>query len=68
MRLLVASDIHGSLAAVKRLRAAAGRLNPDMLVLLGDNMPRQKPPCCSGNGLGNRHYRSCAFGVIAMPR
>lgn len=36
MRLLIASDIHGSLAAMKRLRAAAERLTPDMLVLLGD--------------------------------
>lgn len=47
MRLLIASDIHGSLAAVRSLRAAAERLNPDMLVLLGDILyhgPRNRLP------------------------
>ncbi len=36
MHILVASDIHGSQAAVKRLRAVAERRNPDLIVLLGD--------------------------------
>ena len=47
MRLLIASDIHGSLAAARSLRTAAERLNPDMLVLLGDILyhgPRNRLP------------------------
>ena len=35
MHILVASDIHGSQAAVKRLRAVAERRNPDLIVSSG---------------------------------
>ena len=36
MRLLIASDLHGSLDSLRFLCDTAQRLSPDMLVLLGD--------------------------------
>ncbi|CAK7056392.1 MAG: Phosphodiesterase YfcE [Desulfovibrio sp.] len=36
MKLLIASDIHGSLAATRRIAALMERENPESLVLLGD--------------------------------
>lgn len=36
MRLLIASDLHGSLESLHFLHERAGALRPDMLVLLGD--------------------------------
>ena len=36
MRLLIASDLHGSLDSLRFLCDTARRLAPDMLVLLGD--------------------------------
>ena len=36
MRMLIASDLHGSLSSLRFLLARARELKPDMLVLLGD--------------------------------
>lgn len=48
MRLLIASDIHGSASQTGLLKDRAAALNPDMLVLLGDLLyhgPRNPLPC-----------------------
>lgn len=36
MRLLIASDIHGSLSKIKAFAEKAGQMSPDMIILLGD--------------------------------
>ena len=47
MRIVIASDIHGRLQAVKRLEAVVAALKPDRVILLGDflyNGPRNGVP------------------------
>ena len=36
MKMLIASDLHGSMDALDFIRARANELSPDMLVFLGD--------------------------------
>ena len=47
MRILIASDLHGSLSSLHFLVEKAKELSPDMLVLLGDLVyhgPRNRLP------------------------
>lgn len=53
MRVLVASDLHGSLSALRFLRDKAAQMNPDMLLLLGDLVyhgPRNPLPASYDTG------------------
>ena len=48
MKLLIASDIHGSLYYSNELKKAIDNENPDKIILLGDLLyhgPRNNLPC-----------------------
>lgn len=49
MKLLIASDLHGSLSSLRFLIDKAREIKPDMIILLGDLVyhgPRNPLPCC----------------------
>lgn len=60
MRLLIASDLHGSASQTSLLKGRAAALNPDMIVLLGDLLyhgPR--------NSLPDHYSPAEATGILA---
>lgn len=71
MKLMIASDLHGSAYYTRLLLTAMDREQPDRLLLLGDllyhgpgNMRRSRSSSCSTPG----SRKSSASGATARPR